>query len=231
VRHGHRQERPRAGGGALMSTPTPVDNSVKLKRLRDARYRYKQRILRSNEAFAKMSPAEKRVQIAKDVLTSLDAKRIVATTNTYLDAYSKKLGPYDEGYYGRLEQLNALDAQDELLNGGVQCSVCAIGSVFTCAVERMDKITVGEMKMFNKTDMLDYVGEFFSSQQLELMECTFECSSTCAKRLSDGHGRVLPEWHEPVQRAIKMGNGCLGAEARLRLIMTNVIANGGEFKP
>jgi len=171
------------------------------------------RIKARNRAFAKLSPEQKRVTIAKDVLEQLDAGRLTPTQGTYLSPRTKVCARSGS------QQLA------ELLPRIEKCNVCGLGALFACAVGRADKITLSEVGDFfaaneyrdirggddiRKVDfnVKDYLLGFFNSNQLRAIEHTFE-------QWTDGVGVLMRG--VPVRR-------------RMVLIMENIIRNGGTFE-
>lgn len=186
-------------------------------------------IRKRNAAFEKLPPEKKRVTIAKDVIKALNAKRITPKQNYYL-----QVGYADDG-----DVTNESDAQTALLEGKLKCDVCALGSVFVCAVERMNKLKVGDLYN-DKYKMMDYLSGVFDSEQLDLIECAFERTRNHAcTELDDDEARRAIELGRKFET--RTGNcGCgdpkctvkrPDSEACMRAIMENIIANGGTFIP
>jgi hypothetical protein len=230
----------------MNTTTTDLDPARLKKRLRDARYRWRKYIERTNAAFLAASPAEKRVTIAKDVLAALDAKRLTAAVGNYgyFEPTRKFRGEeYTNAWYADRKEFLDGDAREAILNGDISCQACAIGSVFTCAVARMNEVTIEEMQSAEKEGMLDYVKEFFTAEQLDLIECAFEVVSVHARALH----RLGDEGTARAAQAVAFGtevtNAWLNdarpgksrfnnrAEVRMVAIMENIIANKGEFIP
>ncbi len=193
----------------------------------------------TNEDFEKLSAAEKRVAIARDVIAALDSKKIRAMAGVYLakDTYTR--GDED------------CAVTPETLNPG-KCTACAIGSLFMCQVQ------AGRVELqsawtsyaawtsygaghgyFSSGRMRDEVlSRYFTGEQLGLIESAFERSGSFA------YDDALCEWEE-AQKAVAFGvrfggnpdddtgeaEELLNDEARLRAIMTNIIENNGEFRP
>lgn len=174
-------------------------------------------IAADNRAFARMTPAQKRVTIARDVLSQLQARRITAESGTYLRTKNRVVvKKKDEG-----DDLGKLTRQIKT------CNACAVGSLFLCAVERADKLKLGSAdddaamarrgpleSSFNDLD-LDlhrYLGKFFSAEQLAAIEGAFENGSV---------GGAACRMLEVVE-----DDG-----DRLRLIMENISRNRGRFDP
>ena len=102
--------------------------------------------------------------------------------------------------------------------------------MFTCAVTRADKLTVGEVELSEYSMLPDkivgrsaiwsdeitaYLRRFFSEKQLQKIETAFEGDA-------DFHGgRAAANFNDNVSDPAK----------RLARIMRNIIDNGGEFRP
>lgn len=110
-------------------------------------------VIKANAKFAKLTPAQKRVAVAKDVLKHLGEGTLVATKGDYLSVYDT--GPTGE-----------------------ECHACALGAVFACAT-----ILDGGRKALTEDDSclsshtmvreLENAG-IFSTEQLRTIECAFE---------------------------------------------------------
>lgn len=174
-----------------------------------------------NQAFARLSDARKRVVVAQDVLDQLRARRFVAATGTYLglpDEVGEKFTHFD----GPTPQVGV----HEVLSG-VKCQVCGIGSLFVAAVDRANECTVKDMdhSYDNPDFMRGYLGEFFSEEQLVLIETAFEMDVVNA--LNTG----LHRDHLEIEAAIAFGEKSQDAKQRLKRIMQNIIMNKGTFRP
>lgn len=215
-------------------------------------------IARRNAAFAKLEPAAKRVVVAKDVITSLNAKRLKAKANIYLNAWPKYdrmeafkgLRSYSDEWYARAASFSESDAQTALLNQQLSCEACAIGSVFVCAVERMDRLTVDEFKSLRQAGIREYLGDLFSPEQLDLMETAFERTTEYVQSRRYNPGKYSDSVYDPsedaaaeLDQAVDFGNNFaregyadddevdFDADGCMRAIMQNIIDNAGEFKP
>lgn len=109
------------------------------------------------------------------------------------------------------------------------CKVCALGGIFAATVKRFNKFeSVPDLSM---DEGYDYLEDYFSKQQLDMIECAFEL----------GHGRVFYEENNIYgdnELGKKLGNSCIefgkqykAGEARMVAIMKNIIKNNGSFKP
>lgn len=109
----------------------------------------------------KMTKAERRVAIAKDVIAQLKTKRFKATRGTVLGGISDKI---IEGDY--------LTAQlCDVLPKFKKCHVCARGAIFISAVERFNNYTGEDFD----ADWVDGASlRYFTKSQLDMIECAFE---------------------------------------------------------
>lgn len=176
----------------------------------------------SNSEFETASPEQKRVLIAKDVITALDSKRFNATGMIYVD-------------FG--EDFEVPNDNQELCNiiKDKNCNVCALGALFVSAVERYDELSCQEIQfeqgrtypvISDNRGFIKYLGQFFDIEQLELIECAFEGRPTC--------GWILRNESHAIRRArIYCGDHCSShwpaAKYRMRKIMNNIIRNNGTF--
>jgi hypothetical protein len=158
---------------------------------------------RKQKAFAKLTPSQKRVAIAKDVIAQLDTRRLRARTMTYVYL----VGPKPKASY---------DQQVCDLTVGRNCQVCALGAMFVVAVERADKLNVSDNVDFDNRfhgadgeTCYSYLAQFFSTDQLHQIEAAFE-----------GFDGIRWAWAEDTD---------VSPEERMRRVMTNVIRNRGRF--
>ncbi len=158
---------------------------------------------RSNQEFNALSPAARRVAIARDVLKWLEVGKIRAKTGTYLSSYDIKNDRYT-------------NKEDDRVDGG-SCTVCALGAVFACTVER-----IGGLKDFwsyrDAESIRRELGDHFDDEQLRLIETAFE---------QGDFTRTTPDY--VIGQAIEFATG--RPEERLVAIMKNIISNKGEFCP
>ena len=109
-----------------------------------------------------------------------------------------------------------------------ECSVCAIGAVFVCAVDRHDALKLSTVYKRDaggpdEATMLPYLKMWFTPKQLRLMETAFE--GTCyADR------RARPSAYN-LNRAYRFYNQFRRSSDIMEAIMNNVIDNKGTFKP
>lgn len=164
-------------------------------------------IKKGNAKFLKMTKAEKRVAIAKDVIAQIEVRRLVPKNMTFLDIPEAPES---------LEN-DANELRDVLLTVPT-CEVCAKGALFVCAVERMDKLTVGQYTIGADRD---YMLKLFTPKQWDLIESAFEGWSSI---FVDGMIVNTP-------KVEKFSDQYPDPADRMVAIMKNIIKNHGTFKP
>lgn len=186
----------------------------KLEKIKSNLKKENRAIKARNEQFAKLSPAEKRVQIARDVLAQLRSKKLIATAGTWLS------GEYGESLFTRADAENNVELQ-EILKKQETCEGCALGGMFMCAVERHNKLKVKNLESPNsgeasEGDAIKYLRKFFTVDQLDEIEAAFE----------QGEGA-----RSGSEVAVNFAADVDDDEERMRLIMENIIVNNGKFVP
>jgi len=166
--------------------------------------------------FSKLTDAEKRVTIAKDVLKQLRAKRLIATHMVYFN--SEKVEEfYSQTIFNRDTELELSEViKDE------KCNVCALGSLFVCAVDRLDKL---KLINFGRCQMQDYL-MFFSKKQLDLIECVFEKDMGF---MSEYMSKYKSKYKLDLKIAINYTKGIRSPAKQMEKIMKNIIRNKGTF--
>lgn len=161
-----------------------------------------------NEQFAAMTPAEKRVALAQDVIMQLNAELIIAEQGTYLS----------------LHEENSL-----------KCDACALGSLFICSVTKpelaLDIDVVVDMS--DRESMQDHLGGIFDPAQLDMIETAFEMDSYMKypKGLDVDDESAVTAFNDLINKTIEFGRKYVYDKARLIAIMENVVANKGTFVP
>lgn len=162
-----------------------------------------------DEKFAALSPAEKRVAVAKDVIAQLDAKKIIAQAGTYVSITPAA------------NEIVSIEPDDELqaVFAGRVCDACALGSLFICAVAKLDDCTADSVQFgqhygadfYMRDDPYEYLGQFFDEDQLHDIERVFE-----------GYGG----WTDDDTESHLISDD---ENERLRVIMRNIIDSNGDF--
>lgn len=187
-------------------------------------------IQKKNDEFIRMSKAQKRIAIAKDVLVQLDAEKMKAG-DTYCEIQFESLKSEE---FGLKEYVSKKVELQTLLPKVKKCKVCAIGSMF------ISKVALGNQC---KVDVEDYFGEgkaivdsnlndddmiirnlkgIFTKTELRYIEYAYE------GRDVDGSFTSRSEnFHDTVEKFYKSFRS---RTFRLRAIMENIIKNEGTFK-
>jgi hypothetical protein len=207
-------------------------------------------IAKREKIFKAASPAQKRVLIAKDVIAQIKAKKLKPAHGTFV-TFDKVAGlkmtskdPYSEPT--REDVSNHLGADEDarelyLENKIQQCSCCALGSLFVSCTLYNDNTTADELASAGDeiSDWLTSGGKaepmsngldkFFSIQQLQLIEQTFETDNGVVQ------SHDMDEFDRPYPKFSKASAAFCDkyttAESRMIAIMKNIVANDGTFKP
>lgn len=190
-----------------------------------------------NKRFAALDAASKRVAIAKDVLTWMKQRKLIADAGSYLGVVDNA-GPTNPVSNWRGE----VKVDSPVVNG-YTCATCAIGGLFACAVER--GAAGGDIRAPYKERVWDVngigikmrekLGEFFDISQLLLIEMAFEQTSTSCfngETMDSAEYRALS--YNQCIAAVAFGQRYPKPKqsgARMTAIMKNIIANGGTFAP
>lgn len=165
----------------------------------------------TKKAIGKLTKAEARVEIAKDVLKHLRAMKV--TRGTYCCSDEAEL----EGLEG--------DAQQHV--GVIQksCQVCALGSMMVSHIRKFDNFGMDNFWMgrLDRQDIADALGKYFSQTQLDLIEAAFETAPGKLNRETYEAGAKL--------KAHLFGNRFKTDRQRLKGIMENIVKNSGKFCP
>lgn len=139
-----------------IAKPTQVQKN-RLKKLAD-------RIRRTNASFLRATAAEKRVQIARDVLAQIKAKRIIPQSTYFTNA------PIENAVRGLKLELQ------EVFSKMPNCRVCGIGACFVTVVERLDDIGTDDIVLDSRYDQIEYLEQkkIFTGPQLDIIEDCFE---------------------------------------------------------
>ncbi len=173
-----------------------------------------------NRAFQRLSGVQKRVTVAQDVLEQLALRRLLPTFGTYL----KVSDDVDLKFRSGDEEHEELQVHEVL--AGNSCHVCGIGSLFVAAVDRADSCKVGDMSSTDDAGfMRSYLEDFFSMEQLVLIEAAFE------GRLISVDGTDFDDDSPEVLAAIAFTKKLTSPAGRLKKIMGNIIEHNGTFRP
>ena len=127
-----------------------------------------------NAKYTKMTPAQRRVAIAKDVIDSIQADLLKPQEGVYVSAYTKTCN---------IEKGKSL--QDSLLPNIETCECCAKGALFMTKILSFNhyKANSGyeldseyeETLKIDGPETMKGLNDCFSKKQLDLIENAFEC--------------------------------------------------------
>lgn len=176
----------------------------------------------------RLTKAEQRVQIAKDVIKWLRLGKLKAKKGHYVVGVSEQtvgdgIGQFegDANVLTRLQQRN------------VPCEVCARGALFIAAVDRYDECRISKAAGDYRVDsaLANLAGweaederglsRFFAKKQYLLIEYAFE-GAVYGEAADDER---LPD----VKLAKRWKVAYRGASARLDAICRNIVSNNGTF--
>ena len=160
---------------------------------------------RANTRFRKLTKAQQRVAIAKDVISQVNAEKILASS-TYFS--------WGDASFNEEKVADANLDMSECVSQ-VQCEVCGIGSLFVGAVRLADKLKFADFDSSwsgCRGQEADYLAQWFDDKQLNLVEDYFE-------RNNRSEGEDSPIYGEESD------------DKRLIMIMENIVSNKGRFNP
>lgn len=195
--------------------------------------------------FDALSPAEKRVAIARDVLKGVQTRRLTPVTDSYSEL---NIGDPD-----RAAQLIASDASlRDVLPTLQSCKVCAIGAAGMAVIGRVNQFGMHhfEQKLLRAGDELyktnraevdddalrETLVRYFTPLQIAMMECAYMKSTSFANYQPGVAFRtyVLNDTvcdNKAIHAAVAFGYQFDADDERLSAIWQNVIDNNGEFVP
>ena len=157
---------------------------------------------RDIETYKKMTRAERRVAICKDVIQQLDAGRYIASS-TYL------------------ELANAGDELVETKDNPISdktCYLCGKGAMFVSKVSKFNGVKPFVPDDTCESDMISGVSDAFSENQMDIIEELFECYASFRDLVGNDKDDQL-KWRQNSK------------DERLRIICQNIIDNKGTLKP
>ncbi len=191
-----------------------------------------------NAAFGKLSKANQRVAIAKDILSRISTKQLVGESGVWVNVPSAP--EYKRDVCGNILNYDAIVDLQEQLNKGVSCECCALGAAMCGLAFYEDKIKVENQRSDYEDEVEKRLRQIFGKKQLELIETAFELGSGALAEdvyEEDGEGdEKLDDSGDPIVKpryraAVAFGERYLDDNKRLKAIWSNVLENGGTFKP
>ena len=169
-----------------------------------------------NEEFKKATKAQKRVMIAKDVLTQIKAKRYFAESGCWVQT---NINATCEKDLKDEDSVQELFAEKKIES----CNVCALGGLFMSCTNLNNNTTVQDLKnefyigdlVADDDEISNGLNRIFTQKQLRLIESYFEGG--------EGYFRG----GNKTQTFLESYND----DERLEMIMQNIIDNDGTFVP
>lgn len=184
----------------------------------------------ANARFKKLSAADKRIEIARDVIAQIKSAKYKAAMGVYVATASPI---YDDdlmhGYSNKGDETEREKQLCEVFQDMPKCTVCARGAMFVSACRMFNHFSVGEFADAGGTSdgadpdsFSDYEETFFTKKQVGMIESAFE------KDTDFGYGREACSRKDSLA-AVLFGKQYGKAEERLTAIMQNIIKNEGDF--
>lgn len=177
-------------------------------------------IKEKNEEFAGMSKVQKRIAIAKDVISQIRAKKFKATPGTYCELKTSQK---------KLKLSGSVELQTLLEEGAInKCNVCALGGIFMSKVSLGNKFNLNSrydkiQTHIDDDEMISNLRGIFSELELRTIEYAFEGGDINSSFL----GKPM-HFHARLRSYSKVYKK---SEDRLLAIMENIINNKGKFVP
>jgi hypothetical protein len=181
----------------------------------------------SNEEFKKLTPREKRIAIAKDVIESLKKDQYRAKKGTYFVNNNSKAN-------------SGKELQRILVKGEESCTLCAMGGLLASKCKlgnghvQIDAEAAGITYIID-SGIINSLKGIFSVKQLRMIEYAFEgqdVDDTFGDDLADvllGE-KDCPERSEIGKKCIEFYESYLETSERMVAIMKNIVKNKGMFK-
>lgn len=168
-------------------------------------------IKEGNKKFKRMTRAQKRVEIAKDALMQILAKRTIVVSGTYVEGL-------DDFYEA---------------NPALACNACAKGALFLAKTRRFNKEETDVHDFFGES----YEMPEWPEANWHLIEVAFEGSEVNTPEAIEedrGGSRItkrLQRWEAAARKARDFHKRHYNEEKRLIAILKNIIKNNGTFVP
>lgn len=189
---------------------------------------------KARQAFETLSKAEQRIEIARDVLAQLKAKTLIAESGVWVNILSSnKYGNTSNSLFEMTEEKGHKNDKEvaEVLEKK-KCRVCALGACFVSTVKKLDKLKMSDLEN-GQNDfavLVKYLSKVFSKDQLKLIEVAFEEDGGQVSSDDVYNGQAASNFFENIVNSVN-NDWNNWDDLKLRLIMENIIANKGLFKP
>jgi len=188
-----------------------------------------------------LSPEQRRIVIASDVIAGIKAKRFKPTRGYFVDIVENKfheLAKQESSlWHNRLEEVLKGTSLRDFFNE-TECKVCALGAMFVSMTEVFDeKSKTGDAFNHELNSNIGYteiekaMGRYFEPKQLKLIETAFERGCGWHKIMVYAHPTDL-DFYLQGFAAVDFGINLPDDHGeRMMGIMQNVVDNGGTFVP
>ena len=176
--------------------------------------------------FKKLGKAAKRVEIAKDVIAQIKAKKYRAKANEYITIPKSNKLKDEDNLQKKLPQIKS-------------CSVCALGGLLMSSIKYENNLTYGDVynngwtrSFIENVNVNKLFNKLFTPKQLALIEGSFEeeANNSFTNYYSREDNKVILTPEEQ-KKCITFYKKFRSQENRLLGIMMNIIENSGTFKP
>lgn len=156
------------------------------------------------KTFTRLTAAQKRVAIAKDVLKQIAAKTTTIMSGQYWDVQTD---PYNY-------------VTKKTLSSKVKCQCCAVGAAVLSGIRKFNQ---DEVPRHNGGSDCCIPITYFSREQFAAIEAAFE---------PEGFRQMAAYVsHSIFKAAVRFNDGIKSKTERAQRIFKNIIKNNGEFKP
>jgi len=171
----------------------------------------KSQIEKWNFYFKSLTKAEKKIAIAKDILTQLKIKKYKANSGSYI-----KLNYYE------------FDLEDDIQSNfdKIKCDVCALGSAVMSCIKYTNNVKFNDVYS-SQGEVFTELIKIFTKKELVLMEYCFEGFVTDFAGVSDKWGILLSE--KGIEKTRSFYEKYTDPDKRLKAIM-NIVIKNGKFK-
>lgn len=187
---------------------------------------------REKDEFKRMTAAQKRVAIAKDVIAQINCEAYKPAAGVYVS-----LAPSDEAKNeGKSIQDLWNKPTDQMLDEGMlQCTVCAKGAMFMSHIRKdSSSCKVGQAQDGqHEPNIEERLTDVFSEKQLDLIEAAFEESGSYYgdNHAPSAYDDETDSYTGRAHKAEVFGSRYSSDQSRLIGIMNNIIKNDGTFIP
>lgn len=180
------------------------------------------------QAFSRLTAAQKRVAIAKDILKQIAADLYYIEQGTWLNIDGVDT-PEDTSTQSQIVQAALLGGKRTVVieSKPASCTCCAVGAACASAIRLFNQDSLSgnledgfELPGYDEGSAI--LSKYFPLAQVDLMEAAFE-------QRTDSHHADASD--AALQRAVEFGDEYDNDTERLKAICKNIIKNQGDFKP